>query len=132
MDSPRNDHSNLTAAVFFLQIKYESSYLFCVRFGCVFGEFAFRQPHVTVGAATGLVDISTSQLRLEKEHLEEEKGGFLYTAVSSPYSVGPLKALYTSPPGRPVQHRLDFSGKHSDMLQLLLKNYSLTYFHHCL
>ena len=50
----------------------------------MFGEFAFRQPHVTVGAATGLVDISTSQLRLEKEHLEEEKGGFLYSAVSSP------------------------------------------------
>ena len=48
-------------------------------------------------------------------------------------SVGPLKALYTSPPRQTnsFQHQLDFSGKHSPNLQLLHETIH-SYFHCCL
>ena len=75
------------------------------------------------------------------------KGMFLYSAVSSHwdcserFTLHPLADLflYTSTPGRPVplhfipwqtcslQHQLDFSRKHSAMLQLLHKDYSFTH-----
>ena len=41
---------------------------------------------------------------------------------------GLLKALYTSPPGRPVHSKaISTSGKHSATLQLLREDYSFTY-----
>ena len=54
---------------------------------------------------------------------------FLYSAVSSPFST--QNALhFTLWEARSFQHQLYFTGKHSDMLQLLHRYYSLIFSHH--
>ena len=69
----------------------------------------------------GIIDLIRNYIYLANMHDQFKGKGMFYTTVS----VGPLKALHTSfTPGQTYSfwHQLNFSWKHSVMLQLLHKD----------